>query len=161
MILAGNARFVAGTISTDDIIPARYKHMYTKPEDMAPHAFENRFPGLAATFREGDIIVGTELFGIGSSREQAVTSLMALGVKALISPQFGRIFYRNCWNLGIPAIEMNTETFLEGRPLRIDLRAGTISADGGQEVEFPPPPPKMMEMLDHGGLLSMILKRAN
>ena len=33
-------RLITGVISTDDIIPARYKHMYTDPAQMAPHVFE-------------------------------------------------------------------------------------------------------------------------
>src|SRR3954470_22866685 len=99
-------RNVAGVISTDDIIPARYKHSFVDPADMAKHVFENLLPGFAATLRTGDVILGSDTFGVGSSREQAVSSLLASGVKAVIAPRFGRIFFRNAWNLGLIAIEI-------------------------------------------------------
>ena len=67
-------------ISTDDIIPGRYKHMFTDTSELAKHVFENIFPGLAETFREGDVIISSTIFGIGSSREQAVSSLLAAAV---------------------------------------------------------------------------------
>ncbi|MCF3139952.1 MULTISPECIES: hypothetical protein [unclassified Paenarthrobacter] len=158
--IRGKARFVRGQISTDDIIPARYKHMYTDPADMAPHVFENRFPELASSFEEGDVLIGTDVFGIGSSREQAVSSLMALGIRAIVSPRFGRIFFRNCWNLGIPAIEVDTSRFIEGRPVRLDLTGGYAIIDENQGISFPPPPQRMIRILENGGLLNTVLNEA-
>jgi 3-isopropylmalate/(R)-2-methylmalate dehydratase small subunit len=148
-------RRVAGEISTDDIIPARYKHMYTDPDMMAPHVFENRFPGLAQTFQPGDALVSQDLFGVGSSREQAVSALMACGVRAVIAEQFGRIFYRNCWNLGLPAIESDVTAFTEGQRIVVDLEAGRFLGDGPLPT-FRPPPPMMIDMVRAGGLLPLI-----
>jgi 3-isopropylmalate/(R)-2-methylmalate dehydratase small subunit len=151
-------RRIAGEISTDDIIPARYKHMYTDPAMMAPHVFEARFPGLAATFQVGDAVVSKDIFGIGSSREQAVSALIECGVRAVIAPEFGRIFYRNCWNLGLPAIESDVELFAEGESIRIDLEQGGFFGSSS-EIElprFPPPSPMMIDMVDAGGLLPLM-----
>src|SRR3954470_7689779 len=91
-------RPIHGVISTDDIIPARYKNMYTDPKVLANHVFENLLPGFAKTLQPADALVGYDTFGIGSSREQAVTSLSAAGVRAIFAPRFGRIFFRNSWN---------------------------------------------------------------
>lgn len=51
-------RRVEGNISTDDIIPARYKHMYTEPAQLAPHLFESRFPGFRETLSINDVQIG-------------------------------------------------------------------------------------------------------
>lgn len=148
-------RRVHGEISTDDIIPARYKHMYTDPADMAPHVFEGRFPGFAATLRDGDMLVCTGIFGIGSSREQAVSALRACGIRMVVAPEFGRIFFRNTWNLGVPAIRANPSAFPDGREVEVELAAGRFLGMPGLP-EFSPPPPMLLEMVEAGGLLALI-----
>ncbi|MEZ0090325.1 hypothetical protein [Streptacidiphilus sp. EB129] len=160
-------RRVEGEISTDDIIPARYKHRFTDPALMAPHVFENRLPGLAATFRPGDALVSRDIFGIGSSREQAVSALLAAGVRLVVAPEFGRIFYRNCWNLGLPAVEAAVEAAVEteksalpaeGARVALDLTRGRLTGPG-VSVPFRPPAPMMIEMVRAGGLLPLVFAR--
>jgi 3-isopropylmalate/(R)-2-methylmalate dehydratase small subunit len=146
---------VSGVISTDDIIPARYKHMYVDSGQLAPHVFEHRLPGLAAELAMGDAVVGDATFGVGSSREQAVSALLAAGVRAVIAPSFGRIFYRNCWNLGLPAVEAPTGA-LTGADVHLSLDDGVVRSDG-TAVAFARPPAMMLEMVRAGGLLPMVL----
>lgn len=148
-------RLVNGVISTDDIIPARYKHMYTDPADMAPHVFEHRFPGMAETFRPGDALVSDAVMGIGSSREQAVSALQAAGVEVVLAPAFGRIFFRNCWNLGVPAIELDTNDLPDEGQAILNLESGVLEV-ASQRHRFTPPPPMMRTMVSRGGLLSVI-----
>jgi 3-isopropylmalate/(R)-2-methylmalate dehydratase small subunit len=152
-------RRVQGEISTDDIIPARYKHRFTDPAMLAPHVFEHRFPGLAETFRRGDALVGRDILGIGSSREQAVSALRACGVRLVVAPAFGRIFYRNCWNLGLPAIEADTALLAEGEQINLDLTGGRITGSAGC-VSFAPPARMMIDMVEAGGLLAMVFAAA-
>ncbi len=47
------------------------------------------------------ILLGAENFGCGSSREHAVWGLMQYGIKAVIAPSFGEIFYSNAMNNGL------------------------------------------------------------
>lgn len=148
---------VSGVISTDDIIPARYKHMYVDSAQLAPHVFEHRFPGLAADLAPGDAVLGDATFGVGSSREQAVSALLAAGVRAVVAPSFGRIFYRNCWNLGLPAVEAPTVA-LAGADVDLSLADGVLRSDG-TTVPFARPPEMMLEMVRAGGLLAMVLAR--
>ncbi|GAA4625796.1 hypothetical protein [Cellulomonas oligotrophica] len=148
---------VPGVISTDDIIPARYKHMYVDSAQLAPHVFEHRIPGLAEELMTGDAVVGDATFGVGSSREQAVSALLAAGVRAVIAPSFGRIFYRNCWNLGLPAVEAPTSA-LTGSVLDLSLEDGVLR-DGTTSVVFARPPDMMLDMVRAGGLLPMVLAR--
>ncbi|MGN7709679.1 LeuD/DmdB family oxidoreductase small subunit [Agrobacterium radiobacter] len=151
-------RTIDRVISTDDIIPGRYKHMFTDTSELAKHVFENIFPGLAETFRPGDVIYSTTTFGIGSSREQAASSLLAAGVRAVIAPSFGRIFFRNAWNLGLIAVEVAALEAGEGDVLNIDLNAGRIEGPG-RSAAFSPPPARMLEMINAGGLLPLVASR--
>ncbi|PDP87690.1 hypothetical protein CQJ94_11385 [Glycomyces fuscus] len=151
---------VRGSISTDDIIPARYKHMYTEPDELAPHVFEHRFPGMAGEFRQGDALVSDSITGIGSSREQAVSALLGCGVTVVIAPKFGRIFYRNCWNLGLPALEMDTRELGGAEEIGVSLESGVVST-GSVELAFHPVPQLMIDMVRSGGMLSLVLAGGN
>lgn len=151
------ARLVSGVVSTDDILPARYKHSLTNPADLAPHVFENLLPGFARTLQPGDALVGDSLFGIGSSREQAVTSLMAAGVRAIIAPAFGRIFFRNAWNLGLVAIEIERLSCHDGDRIDLALESGTARTSH-VSVPFRPIPREMVDIYLDGGLLCHVRK---
>ncbi|CEP35300.1 MULTISPECIES: LeuD/DmdB family oxidoreductase small subunit [unclassified Halomonas] len=157
-ILNLRVRRIEQTISTDDIIPGRYKHMYTDAKELAKHVFENAIPGFAVTLQERDVICCSDTFGIGSSREQAVSSLLAAGVIAVIAPSFGRIFFRNAWNLGLIALEIPSPSFAEKETVNLDLIKGEI-AGNSETINFQPPPEKMLEMVEQGGLLAMLEKR--
>ncbi|MEU6611598.1 hypothetical protein ABZ922_42440 [Streptomyces shenzhenensis] len=152
-------RRVSGMVSTDDIIPARYKHMHTDPALLAPHLFEAYLPGFVDSVRPGDAVVSDSVFGIGSSREQAVSTLMANGIGLVIAPRFGRILFRNCWNLALPAIETDTGRLSEGMTISVDLERGEISSAGEMIASFPKPPSFLLEMITSGGLLQRINTR--
>ena len=154
-------REIAGVISTDDIIPGRYKHMHADPDKLAAHVFENRFPGMAATFREGDAIWCDATFGIGSSREQAATSLLAAGVRLVIAPGFGRIFFRNAWNVGLRLIALpRPDQPVEGQSVSVDWERGVLFAEAGPQ-EFTPPPERILRIADAGGLLLWVRQSAD
>ncbi|MGB7922675.1 MAG: 3-isopropylmalate dehydratase [Pyrinomonadaceae bacterium] len=151
-------RIVRGVISTDDIIPGRYKHMYTNPADLAAHVFENLLPGFAATLTKDDVLYCPNIFGVGSSREQAVSALQAAGVTAVFAPRFGRIFFRNAWNLGLLALEIDELRAEEGERVRINLVEGSISTRSGLQ-HFQPPMREMLLMRKAGGLLASVKLR--
>ncbi len=151
------ARRLSGVVSTDDILPARYKHSTVNPAELAPHVFENLLPGFAATLRGGDALVSDATFGIGSSREQAVSSLLAAGVRAVGAPSFGRIFFRNAWNLGLVAVEIPEFSAGDGEAIELDLEGGTVRA-GGRVHRFRPIPGELLDTVRAGGLLARIRK---
>lgn len=47
------------------------------------------------------ILVAGENFGCGSSREHAVWGLLQFGIRAVIAPSFGEIFWSNAMNSGL------------------------------------------------------------
>ena len=49
-------------------------------------------------FKNAGIIIAGKNFGCGSSREHAVWGLQQLGVKAIIAPSYGEIFFGNSIN---------------------------------------------------------------
>lgn len=146
-------RQVKGRVSTDDILPARYKHMYVDPEAFAGHVFENLMPGFASTLRENDCLFCDSLFGIGSSREQAVTGLKAAGIRAVLAPAFGRIFFRNAWNNGLMAITTDTSSLSDGETVAIDVRTSLLAA-GEHRIAFDPIPEFFLRIIEAGGLLA-------
>lgn len=148
-------RPITGTISTDDIIPGRYKHSLINPADLAHHVFENLLPGFAQTLQPGDVLLCDSTFGIGSSREQAVSSLLAAGVVAVFAPSFGRIFFRNSWNLGLLAIELEQLPAAAGDRVHLDLHQGCVITPAGVG-RFLPPPAEMIRMVEQGGLLAQL-----
>ena len=89
-------------IDTDLLAPGAY--MKGSIEQLAPHCLEALDADFARAVRPGDILVAGDNFGIGSSREQAVHALRHLGIRVVLARSFGRIFYRNAMNLGLPVL---------------------------------------------------------
>ena len=139
-------------INSDIIIPGRYL-IYIEPEKLAQHAFEVLGDGFPSKLRQFDIFVAGRNFGCGSAREQAVTAIVGLGIKAVVACSFARTFYRNAINSGLPIIECPDlyNAVQEGDEMRIDLLNGQI--DLGERV-FPIPkfPASVRQLLELGGL---------
>ena len=155
MLTSSTVWRVAGIVSTDDILPAKYKHQTTIAAEMAPHVFEYFRPGLAASLGENETLVCDDIFGIGSSREQAVEALLAAGVRCVLASAFGRIFFRNAWNLGLVALELGEIPWQEGHSIDVDLVAGVVSGSGYTQ-RFAPVPAEMLRLVEDGGLLAHV-----
>ena len=52
-------------------------------------------------FSGAPILLAGHNFGCGSSRESAVWSLLALGIRCVIAESFGDIFFGNCFQNGV------------------------------------------------------------
>jgi len=145
-------------IDTDVIIPGRYLRTFSL-DDLAAHVMEGVDPDFAKNVQRGDIVVASENFGCGSSREQAPVALKHAGVSAIVAKSFARIFYRNAINIGLPVIvaEINASN---GDVLEIDLEDGTIkNKTTGESFKIEPFKKFMLEILKDGGLVSHYLKK--
>jgi len=150
-LIRGKIYKFGDNINSDIIIPGRYL-IYIEPEKLAKHAFEVLGEDFPDKLRHFEILVAGRNFGCGSAREQAVTAIMGLGIKAVIACSFSRTFYRNAINSGLPIIEC-PELYTrvsEGDEIEIDL-AGTIN-HLGQNIAFPIFPDSVRELLELGGL---------
>jgi len=123
-------------------------------------AFEKLQPGFAKNMsdHQGGIIVAGTNFGINSSREQAVHVLHLMKVKCIVAPSFGRQFFRNAINNGLPIIECDTSQIHANDELMIDLHHGTVSSSAGIKLAVKPLPQEILKIIEVGGLLNFITK---
>ena len=107
-------------------------------------------------------MVAEDNFGMGSSREQAALMMKLCGVSAVVSKSFARIFFRNCINVGVPAIELDTSGIQDGDDLEVQLEAGKlINHTRGETYDIPPLPAVMTRILADGGLVAHIKKHGD
>lgn len=107
-----------------------------------------------------EIVVGGDLFGANVKSihvsEIIANQMRDSGVKLIAAESFGRAFYRNCVNSGLPIIECKgiDAQVKDGETLEVDLAAGTIkNADSGKELRFAPIAPVVMDLLEQGGII--------
>ncbi|MDY0386281.1 MAG: 3-isopropylmalate dehydratase small subunit [Methanolobus sp.] len=150
-IIKGKAWTFGSDIDTDVIIPGKYLRT-TDMQVFADHAMEGIDPGFSKKIKKGDVIVADDNFGCGSSREQAALALKYAGVACVVAKSFGRIFFRNAINVGLPLMEADVQCS-EGDELEIDLLQGTVKVNGkvfhGNKL-----PDFLLEMLTNGGLVA-------
>lgn len=162
MILKGKVHKFGDNINTDEIIPARYLNT-SDPAELAKYCMEDADPNFVKNVKEGDIIVGGENFGCGSSREHAPISIKAAGVSCVIAKNFARIFYRNCINIGLPIFssEEAADVLKDGDSVEVNVTKGEITKDRHSTVyKSEVFPPFIKEIIRTGGLMEYAKKRA-
>lgn len=159
MTLRGRAWKFDDNISTDHIAPGRYFHLRTNLPELAEHVLEDADPEFAKKVKAGDFIVAGKNFGLGSSREHAPQIIKIKGVSAVLAKSFARIFFRNAINIGLPAIQFDTDGIDEGDELEIDLESGVVlNRTKDTKVSFKPLPDVMVKLLEDGGLIGHVKK---
>ena len=155
-------------VDTEALAPSRW--MKYSAEVIARHCLESLRPQFALEARPGDVIVAGANFGIGSSREQAASALVHLGIAAVIAPSFGGLFYRNAFNVGLPLLTCrDAEAIADGECVSFDLQLGLVRcvvdavgrdlADRGPLLSCEPIPQFLLELVQAGGLLSQLKRR--
>jgi len=121
-------------VDTDALCPARFVYAdATSPEALARAVLEALDPTFAARVRPGDVLVAGARFGIGSSREQAVAALQALGLRAVVAGSLAPAFRRNAWNNGFPALE--APRFVEALRSRLAVSDAAVIPGGDVVVD--------------------------
>jgi 3-isopropylmalate/(R)-2-methylmalate dehydratase small subunit len=157
-IIRGRVWVLGNDVDTDGIIGGKYLQILD-PNELKKHVFEIALPEFAANARPGDLVIAGTTFGCGSSREAAPAAFKAAGVGAVVADSFARIFFRNCINLGVVAVEAAgvRAIFSKGDTARLEMRAGrVVNETTGQSVAFPPIPPHLLELLEAGGLVEKV-----
>ena len=156
--IVGRARVLGDDINTDTQCSSKYLPGKDNAY-IAQRAFEQVAPGFALRFKPGDVIVAGRNFGINSSREQAVHIMHLMGVGAIIACSFGRQFFRNTINNGLPAVECDIAGIEEGDEIEIDLASGRVQvATRGIERAVPKLPAAVQQILAEGGLVAFLQK---
>ncbi len=155
MKIKGKAYVFGDNINTDFIISGRYKFSITDLNELAKHVMEDIAPGFYDTLDHGNsIIVAGENFGMGSSREQAPLAIKYAGINAVVAKSFARIFFRNSFNVGLPLVEVDTDSIEQGDELEIDLDKGMlVNTSKGIEKRISPLPKVMQKILQEGGMI--------
>jgi len=142
-------------VDTDRIIPARFlrkprgpgyeRYLFHDVRFGADGAERPEFILNQTPYRGARILVTSENFACGSSREAAVWALMAAGLRSFIGPSFGDIFYENCFKNGALPIVAPAELAaslrrqLHKRPgasMTVDLEAQVFTAPDGTQHRF-------------------------
>jgi len=138
------APILGRNMDTDQIIPARFLKM-DRTAGYGPYLFHDlRFTQDGAErddfilnqepFRQSRILVTDDNFGCGSSREGAVYALHDYGIKALIGPSFGDIFYNNSLKNGLIPVKLPEDVVAKLRQDLLDGEARGITIDLGAEL---------------------------
>lgn len=160
-VMKGKAWKFGNDIDTDQIYPGIYVEL-TEMEDIKKHALSGSAePKFADEVQPGDIVVAGTNFGCGSSREHAAMTLKGAGVGAVLAESFGRIFFRNAINLGLPVIVCPgiSKCAQKGDEIRIDIETGEVTdVTRGKVLKTTPFSPYVLNILESGGIKNMIRK---
>ena len=102
--------FLDDDVNTDQIAPvsggARMSEDYAQTlfrtrRRLADGSEDPAFVFNMARFRTGTILVAGQNFGCGSSRESAVWTLQAIGIRCIVARSFADIYRENCLQNGV------------------------------------------------------------
>ncbi len=160
--MQGKAFKFGDNISTDHIAPGRLYHLRSNLPEFAKHVLEDADETFASRMKKGDFVVAGSNFGLGSSREHAPLIMKIAGVGAVLAKSFARIFYRNAINIGLLAIECDTDAIDDGDELELNIEKGYITdLTNGSIIQIEPLPPVMIKLLQDGGLVEHIKKNGD
>lgn len=147
-------------VDTDVIIPARYLNTQDHKE-LASHCMADIDEHFASRVQEGDIIVGGNNFGCGSSREHAPIAIKASGISVVIAKSFARIFYRNSINIGLAILECDmADKIANGDIVSVDFDNGlVINKTQNWQCEVAPFPQFIQNIIRNNGYINCVKKQ--
>ncbi|KAK5168966.1 uncharacterized protein LTR77_006275 [Saxophila tyrrhenica] len=127
-------------IDTDALSPGFTLTSCKTDDEFGQYVLMHTHPDFRSKVANGQrVVVAGKAFGVGSSRESAVSALKGAGVQAVIARSFAFIYSRNQPSLGLLGIVMEDEDFYaaatEGEEIEIDIEARKIEV-GGKVWEF-------------------------
>jgi len=145
------APLLVDSIDTDTITPM--KRMMEGTGALVKYAFEPlRYlpdgepnPNFALNqpaYQNARILLAGQNFACGSSRETAVWAVAGLGIRCVIAPSFGEIFFSNCFKNGLlpvllPRAEVEAlASESEAGEFVVDLEQCNITTPSGRKVVF-------------------------
>jgi 3-isopropylmalate/(R)-2-methylmalate dehydratase small subunit len=157
--IAGRTWKFGENINTDLMLPG-YVHAASE-EEQARAVFAANRPGWVKEVRPGDFIVGGRNYGMGSSRP-AARSLRNVGIACLIADSINGLFFRNCVNFGLLAIECPgvSAAFEEGQTAEVLLADFTVRNTATDKVlKALPVPANLLALMRGGGIYPVLEKQ--
>jgi 3-isopropylmalate/(R)-2-methylmalate dehydratase small subunit len=145
-------------IDTDRIYPHRYL-MRRKPEELAMYAMADVDPEFSERIKQNGIIVAGKNFGCGSGRDWAAQSIKCAGTKLIIAESFGRLFFRNAINYGLPVLECAgaSRQIKEDDELQVSLFSGKVRIMAtDKELQGSRLPENLIRRLKMGGIIPQL-----
>jgi 3-isopropylmalate/(R)-2-methylmalate dehydratase small subunit len=159
MTLTGRVWKFGDHVNTDLIMPIR---AISLPRRERPRwVFSASRPGWASEVRPGDVIVAGENFGTGSSRPAAEV-LKDLGIACVLAETINGLFFRNCVNYALPALEVSgvVPAVAEGDVVEVVFESGVVrNRSRATELHGEPWPPMLLDILSEGGLVPLLEKK--
>jgi 3-isopropylmalate/(R)-2-methylmalate dehydratase small subunit len=142
-------------VNTDIIIPFRFKARTNDPVEMAKYAMYGFDPEFYKKVKPGDLFVAGRNFGGGSSREQAPVAIKYSGVAVVVAESFARIFYRNSFAIGLPALEVPgiTKLVKQFDEISVNLQDWTVTTKDGKVLHAVKVPEFLRGLMREGGLV--------
>ena len=156
-IVKGRVWKFGDNINTDLMLPGDV-HAGTEAEQARAVFAANR-PGWVDEMRPGDFIIGGRNYGTGSSRP-AARSLRNIGIACLIADSVNGLFFRNCVNFGLLALECAGVSALfpeEGQIAEVSLANFQVkNLTTGKSLTALPVPPNLLTLMRGGGIYPVL-----
>lgn len=129
--IRGKAQVLGDFIDTDALAPSEALTGNLAREEMGSYCLCHTHPEFRQKVKDGlDIVVAGKAFGVGSSRENAVTALQGAGVQCVIARSFAFIYGRNQPSLGLLGFVMEDDEFhnlvTDGEDIEVDLERDVV-----------------------------------
>ena len=150
--------FAEANLNTDLMMPSRG---YPLPlPERSKLIFATYRPGWSKQVQAGDILIAGRNFGAGSARP-AAEILRVLGIRVLVAESINGIFYRNCVNYALPAMECPgvLDAVNEGDIVRVDVAEGiVVNMRSGKILRGSKMPPMLLDIINAGGTYERLLR---
>lgn len=142
-------------LDTNQLCPSRFNKLPNGPRFAQVLLHDRRFNADGSEkpdyilnqepYRHAVIAVGDRNFGVGSSRETAVFGLIAFGIRCVIAPNFGDIFFSNSLKNGLLPVRLPAATVealmrqlldQRGARLTVDLPSQAVTGPDGKVYRF-------------------------
>ncbi|HWM81284.1 MAG TPA: hypothetical protein VNQ56_04410 [Pseudolabrys sp.] len=155
-MISGRVWKFGDNINTDLMMPG--PALYLPEAERVRYVFQANRPGWVDEMRRGDFIIGGSNYGVGSSRPAAL-SLYNLGVGCLIAESINGLFFRNCVNFGLLALECPGihAAFQEGQTAVVSVDDFTVrNEQTGQVLKAAAIPRQLVDMMCGGGVFPLL-----
>jgi 3-isopropylmalate/(R)-2-methylmalate dehydratase small subunit len=155
-MISGRVWKFGDNINTDYMMPG--PALYLPEEERVRYVFQANRPGWVDLVKPGDFIIGGKNYGVGSSRPAAL-SLRNLKISCLIAESINGLFFRNCVNFGLVALQCPGiyAAFEEGQTAEVSTDDLTIrNRETGKVLRAKPVPKQLVDLMVGGGIFPLL-----